>query len=395
MDTNIKILCVDDEPNVLDAFKRQLRGKFNLEVCNSPQRALELLQGGERFSVIVSDMRMPGMDGISFLKQAQERSPHSVRVMLTGNADQATVSQAINQGNVFRFLNKPCSPEQMEQVLNASVEQYKLIHAEKELLQKTLSGSVKLLSDVLSMSDPSAFGQSAALREPLKKAAEIIGLSNVWELELAVMLAPIGWVAVSDDVRTRHRSGEPLSPAEREQVLMVPTRGRDLIRNIPRLENVAKIIQYTRKHYDGTGTPLDNIKGEEIPLGARLIRIVQDMVQLETTGIAPTAALKALLVRKGVYDSAIIQKLMAHATQTGQQTEAPLHYEITAKELCVGHRLMANLLCNDGRLLLNAGTYVSELLLESIQNYANSTGLKAPILVDQRIPTLNSSNQEN
>src|SRR6184192_4097590 len=102
------------------------------------------------YVVVVADMQMPGMNGVQFLTKAEAFSPDTVRIMLTRNADQKTAADAVNQGHVFRFLNKPCSPEQLAVTLTAGLKQYKLITAERELLESTLNGSVKLLTDILS-----------------------------------------------------------------------------------------------------------------------------------------------------------------------------------------------------------------------------------------------------
>lgn len=104
---NNRILFVDDDPNILKGFQRNLRKDFTVSVAEGGQQALELIQSSEPFAVIVSDMQMPGMNGAEFLYAAKKISPDSVRMMLTGNADQQTAINAINKGDIFRFINKP------------------------------------------------------------------------------------------------------------------------------------------------------------------------------------------------------------------------------------------------------------------------------------------------
>ena len=156
-----KILCVDDEPNVLQACRRQLRKRFHIETADGGEQALQAIAGQDPYAVIVSDMRMPGMDGIQFLARAKELTPNSVRIMLTGNSDQQTAIEAVNEGNIFRFLTKPCPAESLAKAIAAGVEQYRLVTAEKELLEKTLRGSIKVLTEVLSLVNPTAFGRAA------------------------------------------------------------------------------------------------------------------------------------------------------------------------------------------------------------------------------------------
>ena len=142
-----KILIVDDDKNFLDSLHRSLRQRYDIVTAGSPAEGLHALNSGETFAVVVSDLAMPGMDGIAFLTKAKEISPLSVRIMLTGHGDLDAAMSAVNNGNIFRFLTKPCPAESLQSALDAGLEQYRLVTAEKELLQKTLEG-VRLKEDV-------------------------------------------------------------------------------------------------------------------------------------------------------------------------------------------------------------------------------------------------------
>jgi DNA-binding NtrC family response regulator len=131
-----KILLVDDDRNILDGYRRSLSREFQLETALGGQEALNLATNSGPYAVVVSDMRMPGMDGIELLRTIKTRWPDTIRVMLTGNADIDTAVNAINEGSIFRFLNKPCSKEMMGKTLTASLMQYRLITAEKSCLNK-------------------------------------------------------------------------------------------------------------------------------------------------------------------------------------------------------------------------------------------------------------------
>ena len=164
-----RILLVDDEVNVLQSYQRTLRREFSrLELATGGAQALEMMAKGDPFAVIVSDMRMPSMDGVVFLAKAREAAPRTVRMMLTGNSDLDTAIRAVREGHIFRFLTKPCSSEMLAEALRAGVEQYRLVMAEVELLEKTLSGSVRLLTDLLSLLDPESFGRTDAARATVR-----------------------------------------------------------------------------------------------------------------------------------------------------------------------------------------------------------------------------------
>jgi len=131
-----KILLVDDEQSILDAFSRQLRKKYHMATALSGSEGMEKIAESGPFAVIISDMRMPVMDGIAFLSEVRQAAPESVRMMLTGNSDQHTAIEAINRGSIFRFLTKPCTHEDLTEAIDAGLEQYRLIAGEKELLKR-------------------------------------------------------------------------------------------------------------------------------------------------------------------------------------------------------------------------------------------------------------------
>jgi len=133
-----KILCVDDDPNVLQALARQHGRRFDLHTAMGCENGIMALKNDGPFAVVISDLRMPGLDGIRFLSLVTQVSPDTVRIMLTGQGDPQSESEAVNEGKVFRFLTKPCPPEKLAQALESALEQYRLMHAERDSLEKTL-----------------------------------------------------------------------------------------------------------------------------------------------------------------------------------------------------------------------------------------------------------------
>ena len=124
-----KILFVDDDANILDAYKRQLKRQFQVETAQGGEEGLNAVRNSGPYAVVVSDLRMPGMDGNQFLAQVKEAAPETVRMMLTGFADLKTAMDAINRGNIFRLLTKPCAKEVLGEALSDGIEQYKKISA--------------------------------------------------------------------------------------------------------------------------------------------------------------------------------------------------------------------------------------------------------------------------
>jgi serine phosphatase RsbU (regulator of sigma subunit) len=126
------VLFVDDDPKILAAFQRQLRKKVVIETVESGSEGLEVLRRNGPFSLVVTDYCMPSMNGIEFLGRAREIAPETVRIMLTGSADLGAAIQAVNQGNIFRFLTKPCSPENLLEAVQAGIYEYRRTHKERK-----------------------------------------------------------------------------------------------------------------------------------------------------------------------------------------------------------------------------------------------------------------------
>ena len=281
---NYKVLCVDDDANMLASYQRSLRKQFNIDIAQGGEAALAIMAVGGPYAVILSDMSMPGMNGIQFLSRAREVAPQSVRMMLTGNADLATAMDALNCGSIFRFMLKPCLPENLAVSLLAGIEQFKLVHAERELLEKTLQGSVRMLMEILAVVNPEVFGRAQTLRAQMRTLAEALGLGGIWKLELAALLSQIGMVTLPTTVLRKLQTRQTLTDAEALLAQRVPEIGHNLIVKIPRLEPVAEAVRYARKRFDGGGTPDDDLAGEEIPVGARLLRVLADLAEIQASG---------------------------------------------------------------------------------------------------------------
>ena len=178
-----RILFVDDDPNILAGIRRQLHKLYDVSTADSGQAGLDLIVDSAPFTVVVSDMNMPGMDGIQFLRQVKVIAKDTVRMMLTGLSDMHVAVEAVNEGSIFRLLTKPCATDLLANALADGVEQYRLITAEKELLEKTLSGSVKVLSDVLGLTRTKSFGHAQKVRRLVKELSSHLGLTGAWEID--------------------------------------------------------------------------------------------------------------------------------------------------------------------------------------------------------------------
>lgn len=379
-----KVLFVDDEPNVLSAYQRNLRNQFEIAIAASGADGLAQIAEKGPFAVIISDMNMPGMDGIQFLEKAKEREPDSVRIMLTGNADLRVAMDALHRGSIFQFLVKPCAPESLALALENAVSQYRLVTAERELLDKTLKGTIRVLVEMLSLADPVLFGKVQNLRKNLRVLAqEMEATSDLWKLELVAMLSQIGLVTLPPQILAKLRSNITLNEVEEKMLERIPQISHNLLVNIPRLESVAQAVLYTQKRYDGGGFPQDNVSGTAIPLGGRMLKALGDLAQLESDGISRVGALAMMQRRPGWYDPKVLEAaarcLIVKNRETG--TQKPPSVPIAVRDLRLGDVIGSDIMAADGTLLISQGHKVTATLLEKIRNFADLTGIKEPVYV--------------
>ena len=361
-----RILLVDDEPHLLSAIMRQLGDVYDLTPAVGPFEGLEAVERGPEYAVVVADMRMPGMDGIQFLAKAREASPNSIRMMLTGNADHLTAVNAVNEGNVFRFLTKPAQKPTLTRAIDNCVAQYRLVQGERELLEKTLSGSIKVLVEILATVNPALFGKAQSLKANAAKLATALNAPDVWQIELSAMLCQIGSVALPPISAHRDRfSSQPLG-FESQSLERIPVIGSSLINKIPRLEAISDSILYQDQHYDGTGFPGDGRKGNDLPLGARILKVLKDFDCLCEGGDSASIALDVLCTRDGWYDPAVLAVAIdAFDGQARSRVGVP----VMVADLVAGDALGSDLFTNEGILLACAGQVLSDVGLARISNY--------------------------
>lgn len=377
-----KILFVDDDANVLAAYSRTLRRRFQLATAQGGAEGLELIERQGPFAVVIADMRMPEMDGIQFLARVKATSPDTVRMMLTGNADLQTAIDAVNEGHVFRFLVKPCPPETLIQAIEAGLAQYRLVMAERDLLERTLTGSVKLLTDLLSASNPLAFSQAARLRRYCRHMVMHLGWPNSWQFELAAMLSPIGLITLPDELVERIRSRKPLTAEEKEQYLFHPEIGARLLANIPRLELIAEMIRGQLRPFRGQIDPQDpNDREHTIALGAQMLHVALGFDDFLQRGLSAIEAIAAMRLRPDEYNPRVTMALEGIGSDT---TDRPVRL-ITVAELQPNMVAEQDVRARNGLLLLYKGQEVTLPVLISIRNIAKEIGVTEPFLV--RLPT--------
>ena len=377
-----KILFVDDEPSILRGIQRNFFDRFEIETAEGGPAGLAKFRSEGPFAVVVSDMRMPEINGTALLSEIRNIAPDTVRILLTGQADLNDAIEVINKGGIFRFLTKPCPPDLMERTLQEAIRQYELVIAERELLDQTLQGAIKVLIEIGATALPRAHQQAIALRKYVRDIAIDLETPNLWELEISSLFARIGELAIPGEVISKHTENQPLSRIEKELLTRVPLEGNILLKSIPRLEGVAANILYHEKNFDGSGFPEDAVAGEEIPFGARLIHLVRHFVVLKSKGL-PDPAIRASLKRNATnFDPGLLEAVLGgvgklFSGEEGEVTAIPIRFV----ELEPGQRLAAEMVAGNGQLLLEKESLVTPAIIQRLKNWSRITRVKEPIFI--------------
>jgi CheY-like chemotaxis protein len=360
-----RLLFVDDEPAVLEAVAANLRRAFEVVTVTSGEAGLEYLQAESDFCVVVSDMRMPKMDGATFLARAREVAPDVVRILLTGQADLDAAIKAVNHGQLFRFLTKPCPRDTLRAAIDSAVVQHRLINAERVLLEQTLRGSIKMLVDILAITSPAAFGRANQIKTRVLQLAGLLGILDSWQLEIAALASQLGYIVLPHELCEKLEAKRPLSEDEQRMVDRAPAMTEHLLANIPRLEGVRAMLALhvkppKRKLTADPGTQL-------IELGAHLLRVAIDIEALESNradrSISPV---QTLLARPELYDAEVLEAVeRLYREQAMRQGVA----SVQAAGLRVGMVLAEDARLTTGTLLVARGYDVTASFIERIKNF--------------------------
>lgn len=351
-----RVLCLDDEPALLEGLERHLRKRYEVFTNTNGQQALETLVARGPFAVVVSDMRMPLMNGAVFLSKARELSPDSVRILLTGHADMESAVAAVNTGQIFRFLTKPCPAGQLLTHIEDAVKQYNLLNVEKTLLEKTLRGAVSALTDILALTSPLAFSRATRVRSRVIAMCNRMQLTDRWHIEVAAMLSDLGAITLSEETARKYFSGLPLDAEEQETVASMSRVGRNLLSDIPRLEPVLSILEAVE-----TATQAGPDAKCSDP-GAQILLLARDADALEHTGTPLAVAIGHFEKRKDRYGERTVAAL-ASSGVAGKIELMPL------SEVREGMVFADDVRTEHGTLLVPRGFEVTQSFLARARAY--------------------------
>jgi response regulator RpfG family c-di-GMP phosphodiesterase len=410
-----RILLVDDEVAITRALERILRLEYQVTSCDNGEEAIEQLCS-HAFAVIVSDMRMPKMDGATLLTQAKALKPDTVRVLLTGHSDLNDTIRAVNEGHIFSYIGKPWDNEQLRLTLRSALERYQLkqqlnllnlkLIEQNELLQEVnqnLEGKVAQRTNALQHSNErlikaaqkqrnlfhnlidmvnaiindrvhneSGHNKRIAFQSRLLAEALQLDKTQCTRIYLAALMADLGKVAISDELI--QQSEQKLDSAQFHAYQQHVVKGAQLLSTLQNLEPVAQIIKHQNEHYNGGGFP-DKLKNNDIPIGSRIILITKDYDRLllglkYSNKLTPIEAQQHLTNQsEQLYDPVLIKAFILILKELPSMDTSGFDYAVTSNLLRVGTVLAQDVHYENGNLFLTKGSLMNEQLLQRVKNH--------------------------
>ncbi len=413
------VLCVDDEPSILSALKRVLRAEdCKVLQAGSGAEALAMLEQ-EAVDVVVSDMRMPGMDGAALLAQVRARWPGAARILLTGYADMNATIAAINEGQIYRYIHKPWDEAELRLTVRQAAE-YKQLARDRDRLQaltatqndelKALNTgleqrvqertgelsqandrlrrnyltSIKIFSNLMELRSGVLAGHGKRCAHLARRVAVAMGLSeeDVQDIFVAGLLHDVGFMAMPDAILSKpvgKLAATDLASYQRHASL-----GAQSFMALDDHQAVAALIRAHHERFDGTGYP-EQLQGEQIPLGARILGVVDtfdDLTHGHLTGAALTEAEARTLLQHGrgtQFDPEVIDVFL-HITQVEKPKVVRLE-PVTPEHLQPGMALGKDLLSKEGVLLLSAGHVLTADMISRIRKYEKTEALNLTLAI--------------
>jgi len=372
----LRVLCVDDEPKVLEGLTLHLRRCYDIITATSGNAGLELLSRQADVAVVLSDMKMPGMNGATFLAQARRVAPDATRVLLTGQSDLESAIAAVNEGQIFRFLVKPCPPPVLLVAVEEAAKQHRLVTAERVLLEQTLHGSIKAMMEVLALTNPISFGSANRIKQLVTEIGIRLKMDNLWQVEMAALLRQLGFISLPPETVEKYYYGQLLSHDEEQMIAKVPGVTEQLLANIPRLETMREILTACEKPSRYAGSSSDSLKYSIFQAG-QLLRLAVDFDALVSRGVAEDLALATLRSREGTYTADLLQALFDLRGACDAIDEIR---ELPLADLRLGMILAEDMKSPNGLLLAAKGYQITNSFLERARNFAPGT-VKEPLRV--------------
>lgn len=425
--TQQTLLFVDDEPNILSALKRLFRPQgYQIFTAESGALGLEII-AQNKIDLVISDMRMPEMNGAQFLEKVRLASPDTIRILLTGFADISSTVDAINKGQIYRYISKPWEDNdisisvrhaleqkqmalekiRLEAVVRQQNEELKDLNSNLEAkvksrteelrqtmgfletahdkLKKSFFTSISIFSNLMELRETSMAGHSRRVADLARRLAVRVGMSDAQaqEVMIAGLLHDIGKIGFPDYLLNKPFNA--LTSEERDTVVKHPIVGQNALMSLEQLNGAALLIRSHHERFDGLGYP-DGIAGLAIPLGARVLMVANDyesaqLGHLLANRMSAQDAQHFIQQGRGTrYDPEVVDAFIALMSARDDQTK-DRELAIRSNQLKRGMILARDLVAKAGWVLLAKDYEITDALIEQLQKYEKSDGHSLTIYV--------------
>jgi putative nucleotidyltransferase with HDIG domain len=410
------LLFVDDEANILSSLKRLFRPfGYRIFTAEGGAQALEIMER-EAVDLVISDMRMPEMNGAQFLEKVNEKWPETVRILLTGHSEISSTIDAINRGHIFRYISKPWEDndivlsikqalrqKQLEKAnqgleeltrkqneelkdLNANLEEKVKVRTEEvrqtmgflevahEKLKKSFITSIRVFSNLIDMREGNMAGHSHRVADLCRSIAQQMEMkdADAQDVFLAALLHDIGKIGLPDYLLEKPFAN--LTSEERLEVIKHPVKGQTALMALEQLNGAAKLIRSHHERYDGLGYP-DKLHGLEIPLGARILALANeyDAVQIGTLlskRLKQSDAVLFIQEGRGLrYDPAVVDAFISVMRASGNVAQPVVELALHLDQIRSGMVLSRDLMSKQGDLLLSKDHRLDASLIDQIRSF--------------------------
>ncbi|BBD07673.1 HD domain-containing phosphohydrolase [Desulfovibrio ferrophilus] len=363
-----KILLVDDEPANIKILHDILKDSYELSAATSGDAALEGILGGNIPDLVLLDIVMPGKDGYEVCEalhaNAKTRKIPVIFVTSRNDIDDETKGFAV--GGVD-YITKPVTPAIVRARVNAHLQLKKARSSLNELLHQTFGGSIRMMTDILSLTNPMAFSRASRIRQLMAELVAALNIKERMAFDLAAQLSQLGCLMLPEALLSKAERGEPLSPEEQAMYADHPAMARDLLAHLPRLEKVAEMIVRQHEPFGNEGDWPTPRKRDHVDLGAHLLRLVGDYDRLVMgMGAREEVALRQMRDDTGQYDPRLVNLLQCVLEVSALELAVKT---ISADELLAGMILDEDVHSDDGVLLATEGMEISDSVYKILSRY--------------------------
>ena len=386
------VLIVDDDP-VVRKLTRDMLSKIT-DAVHAVSCGADAVRVAPQLDpdLILLDVTMPDMDGFEVCEKlrADPRTREVPIIMVTALNDRQSRLRGLESG-ADDFISKPYDRMELRTRVKTilKVNRYRRLMDERDQRQRAWQGALKVLSELLAIRDPETFGVAQRVERRAIDLARRLRMPDTDNIRLAAMFCQLGRLTIPDSVLEKASSNIHLNPAEKTMMRGIPESGRTILEHIPELKQIANIVYWQDKNYDGTGFPLSDLDGRTIPIASRIIRVARDFEQLIEAGLSSDEAQLRLHTQDRWYDPAVLTALDAQLLDEAAEYSMRA-MTIRLADLRIGMEILEEIITTDDLLVVvGAGTQITGPMLERLHNFARLKGIREPIVIKRPDDFLN------